>query len=722
MEVLSEADAAQTDQPVDVRYLPSGEEAGSAPDDRRFRPDVEGLRAVAVALVVLYHAGLPRLTGGYVGVDVFFVISGFVITGLLLRERSGSGRTSIVDFYARRARRILPAATLVILVTVIGSYVLLGAVDGNNVAGDGRWAAVFLANYHFLEVGTNYLQALRPPSPLQHFWSLSVEEQFYVVFPTLFLVIAGLKALWSTRLRLVAVLGAIVVGSFIWSVVQTNAHPAAAYFSPFTRAWELALGGLIAVSTPWLKHLQSQLATIMTWAGVAAILYASFHFNSLTAYPGSAVAVPVLGAGLIIAGGVAVPAWGAEAVLGRGWAQWLGRRSYSLYLWHWPVLIVAAEYVGKRSLSFWQNVPLVLVAVVLTMVTYRFLENPVRHLRLPSRQSVLLGGVAVVGTVVVLSVLIAVETVTPPVYKVTPAADTNEVLTQVAAAAHITTLPKPLEPSLTEAPNDWAAWNGNLYTPCANTAPINAYSETLCAMGDTSSRQDMIVYGDSHTIMWLPAYNAIAKAEHLRLFVLVKYFCPATLVTVVDPPGSGSIGGPYDTCISWHDWVIAVINSLKPSLVVVSQDSLYQTPANAKGVSGYFTPKVWQASVTHLFNAMKIPDQDKVFLGNIPMLAQSGPACLSKNPHNVQACSSPASKSAQLFLNSAEEAGTKAAGARYITTTPWFCTATCTAVVKNYVVYLDQFHVTGTYAKYLTNAMAESLGFGPVPTSSDPHT
>ncbi len=199
MSQLDSATGSQADSATDSRYLPSGEEAGSAPDDRRFRPDVEGLRAVAVVLVVLYHANLPGLTGGYVGVDVFFVISGFVITGLLLRERSGAGRTSIVDFYARRVRRILPAATLVILVTVIASYVFLGYVDGNNVADDGRWAAIFLANYHFLEVGTNYLQSLRPPSPLQHFWSLSVEEQFYVVFPTLFLVVAGLRSKSSTR-------------------------------------------------------------------------------------------------------------------------------------------------------------------------------------------------------------------------------------------------------------------------------------------------------------------------------------------------------------------------------------------------------------------------------------------------------------------------------------------------------------------------------------------
>jgi peptidoglycan/LPS O-acetylase OafA/YrhL len=148
--------SSQDSSAVDERFLATGDESGTAPGDRRFRPDVEGLRAVAVLLVVLYHAAVPGLTGGYVGVDVFFVISGFVITGLLLRERSRTNHTSILDFYARRCRRILPAATLVLLVAVFSSYVVLGVVSGNSTADDGRWAAVFLANFHFESIGTNY--------------------------------------------------------------------------------------------------------------------------------------------------------------------------------------------------------------------------------------------------------------------------------------------------------------------------------------------------------------------------------------------------------------------------------------------------------------------------------------------------------------------------------------------------------------------------------------
>jgi len=220
----------------DERYLSSGREAGTAPGDRRFRPDVQGLRAVAVVVVVLFHAGLGGLRGGYIGVDVFFVISGFVITGVLLRERASSGGTSILAFYGRRCRRIIPAATLVILFTVTLAYVVLGVVSGDQTAVDGRWAAVFLANYHFAAEGTNYLSAQQPPSLLQNFWSLAVEEQFYLIYPTAFLALAAIRSRLSLQARLAIGLIVVVVVSYTWSVVQTGSDPTVAYFSPATRA------------------------------------------------------------------------------------------------------------------------------------------------------------------------------------------------------------------------------------------------------------------------------------------------------------------------------------------------------------------------------------------------------------------------------------------------------------------------------------------------------
>jgi len=388
---------------TDARPDASGDEAGTAPEDRRFRPDIQGLRALAIVLVVLYHAHIPGVGGGFVGVDVFFVISGFVITGVLLRERASTGGTSIIAFYARRVRRILPAASLVIIVTVLAAYVLLGPLSGRQTAVDGQWASVFLVNFHFVAQETNYLASQTPPSPLQNFWSLAVEEQFYVVYPTVFLLVASILVRTSLRLRMTVLLGATIVASFALSVVLTSSDPTSAFFSPFTRAWELALGALIAVSTGSLRRMPTAVARTMSWLGLGAILTAAVVFTSATSYPGWLVAVPVTGAGLVVAGGAVGASMGAESVLRLRPFQLLGLISYSLYLWHWPVLIMAMEWRGVAVLPTMDNVVLVLVALALSIGTYVVVENPVRHSRTlvaRPRTSVALGGCLVAGSLV----------------------------------------------------------------------------------------------------------------------------------------------------------------------------------------------------------------------------------------------------------------------------------------------------------------------------------
>jgi peptidoglycan/LPS O-acetylase OafA/YrhL len=391
--------------------LPAGEglpmaglDAGTAPEDRSFRPDVQGLRAVAVLVVVLFHVHLAGFGGGFVGVDVFFVISGFVITGLLLRERSSKGSTSILSFYARRARRIIPAATLVIVISVVASYVILGSLTGNGTAGDARWASVFLVNVHFAHVGTNYLAALGPPSVLQNFWSLAVEEQFYLVYPAIVLVIGAFSTRLSFRRRLALVLIAAVIASLIYSIVETPAHPATTYFSVVPRVWELALGGLVAVATTELQRLSAPIAAALSWLGLAMVLTAGAAFTASTEYPGWAVVIPAGGAALIIAGGAAVPAYGAEIVLGLRPVQWIGLISYSLYLWHWPVLTLAAEHSGTDTLPVADGMLWLLLSLVLAVAMYLLVENPLRHSKVLSAKrwlSLLVGVCLIVSGLVV---------------------------------------------------------------------------------------------------------------------------------------------------------------------------------------------------------------------------------------------------------------------------------------------------------------------------------
>jgi peptidoglycan/LPS O-acetylase OafA/YrhL len=662
---------------------------------------------VAVLLVVLFHADIPGITGGYVGVDVFFVISGFVITGLLLRERATSGRTSILHFYSRRMRRILPAATLVILATVVVGYWKLGSVAGASIAVDGRWAAVFLANFHFEALATNYFTAALPPSPLQNYWSLSVEEQFYVVYPTLFLLVAWAKVRISLEARLAVVLGAVIAVSYGLSVVQTQSHPTAAYYSLGTRAWEIALGALIAVGSSWLRRLSVRVATLATWAGMAAIVTSACAFTAGTAYPGSLVAIPVLGAGLVIAGGVVAPRQGAEALLGLRPLQWLGRRSYGLYLWHWPVLIIVAEYYGKPRLPPGVNVFLVLVAMALAAGMYQFLEQPVRHLKVPSAITVGAGAVLVAGTVVFLTLLI----ITPPEgspsqvvpSQVVPAANTETVLRAVGAAAHITSLPSPISPSLTAAANDF----GGSYENANCSADFPQAKEKLCVLGDPHGRDLMVVYGDSHALMWLPAFSGVTKAAHWRLVVLGKNDCPAALIAAPNPPGLGRPGAPYAACAAWHRWAVAMIRRLHPDLLVISTQDL-----------GRYGP-AWHEGLTNLYSAVVPASRRVIYLGNIPQMPQAGPTCLGAHPDNVQACSAPADVT-RSPLTQMDRAVTAAAGANYIDPFPWFCTSICTAVIGHYDVYLDQYHVTATYGVYLQNALADSLDLAPVSAGRSP--
>jgi peptidoglycan/LPS O-acetylase OafA/YrhL len=361
--------------------------------ERTFRPDVEGLRAVAVAMVVLYHAGLPVLTGGFVGVDVFFVLSGYLITGILLRERLTTGRTSFRQFYARRVRRILPAGTLVLVATVLASYQLLGFIRGDLVAVDAQWTSFFAGNLRFGLENTQYENILSRPSPLQHYWSLGVEEQFYLFWPVLFSLLAAVGPARQLTSRLATALAAIIVISFLWSVLQTQEDGVWAFFSPLTRAWELGVGALLAVAGSALLRLPTAAAPWLGWAGIGGIIVSAIGFSNDTPFPGSAAALPVLSTAAVVVAGSLAPGTGVERILRLAPFQWLGRISYGTYLWHWPVLTIATQRYGGL-LPWPMTAALVGATLLLAQLTFVALENPVRrsrHLRTRSVATLAVG-------------------------------------------------------------------------------------------------------------------------------------------------------------------------------------------------------------------------------------------------------------------------------------------------------------------------------------------
>src|SRR5918995_19566 len=345
-----------------------------------YRPDIDGLRAIAVAIVVAFHAGVPGFGGGFVGVDVFFVISGFLITGLLVEELRETGSISLSRFYARRVRRLLPALALVLASTILlGSLLLLGvAGEQQDLAKSALAAALSVSNIWFW-LRSNYFSVMADLLPLLHTWSLSVEEQYYLVWPALLISLMLLaRKRWSvfTRLLLATLL---LVGTvtFAWSVRTTSTDPTGAFFLMPMRAWEFAIGGALVLAAPAIARWPALVRTSLFVVGVVLIGVATAILDSEVAYPGTAVLLPTLGTAALIAGGCGTGFAPVQGWLSSRGMVAIGQLSYSWYLWHWPLLSFARiSELGERSLA--RDGTIALVSLGLAWLTYRFVEQPIR--------------------------------------------------------------------------------------------------------------------------------------------------------------------------------------------------------------------------------------------------------------------------------------------------------------------------------------------------------
>ena len=316
----------------------------------KFRPDIQGIRTIAVLSVLLYHAGLPWLPGGFVGVDIFFVVSGFLITGGIVKELQEHGRFSLKDFYIRRMARILPAATVTLVATVAATWLLLPETRWGQIGREAFASGLYFVNWLFAESAVDYLAQDQAPSPLQHFWSLAVEEQFYIVWPLLLMLVAWLALRSKVGLRkgLFTALALIAVPSFAWSIYYTNANPGGAYFVTTTRMWELAVGAGLAILMSKSHAPSKLLASVVGWSGLAAVLAAAVIFTGALPFPSYTALLPVLGTAALIWGGQVADS-GPARLLSLAPMVWVGGISYSLYLWHCPLLVITAALVGELS-------------------------------------------------------------------------------------------------------------------------------------------------------------------------------------------------------------------------------------------------------------------------------------------------------------------------------------------------------------------------------------
>ena len=646
-----------------------------------FRPDIEGLRGIAILLVLLFHAGLPWTPGGFVGVDVFFVISGFLITGKLWRESQQPGGLSITKFYAWRIRRLLPAALVAVAIVTLVGLLIAAPLNRSELAADGAASALSIANMRFIS-SVDYFAPTASPSPFLHFWSLSVEEQFYLVWPALIVLLT-----WrgGSSKRLIAALVIGVIASFAFSMWLTDASPARAFYLLPTRLWQLGAGGLLAligvVGT-------SRRAGALAWAGLAAIALAGVALTSEMPYPGLAALLPTLGAVALLYGGAAPG--GPLRLLAAAPLRFLGKISYSLYLWHWPLLVLPLMFL-ERALTGVEIVVAVAAAIGVSWLSWRFVEQPFRYgerSRRATSWSAIRIGVAGILTVALFTQGLAAGLAAPAtVIQPTPSPSGSPVASDGPIA-----LPADLTPSLTSARADEERLRGDgcLAFERVTTPPT-------CEYGDTGSAITIALVGDSHASHWFPAIEAIALERGWRLLTFVKVSCSFTTLA----QRNLALKREYRECTAFNEATVARLNQIKPELTIIVNRRTFRP------IGGGDTPELAGAA----FGAMvaRLPGATAIIV-DTPDPGFDAPACLSKHPSDIRPCFFAQSDVDNGEIGIAERVAAEVAGAQLIDLTANICTEwPCSPIAGSVLIYRDEDHMTETFSRSLAAPLGAEI-------------
>jgi peptidoglycan/LPS O-acetylase OafA/YrhL len=690
------------------------------------------MRAVAVLLVVAFHAGLP-VTGGYVGVDVFFVLSGFLITGLLVDELRRSGTISFTGFYARRVRRLLPMAAVVLAATAAAAHVMVPPVDRAGVGKEVASAAVWVANWHFAGASTQYMADVGQ-SPVLHFWSLSVEEQFYLVWPLLLLCLTGgpwlVRRSWPKALRRVAVGLLVIAGvSLLLSAHVTATDASLAYFGLHTRAWELAVGAGIALARPLLPRLARRPAVAAGWLGLLMVVGSAVVLDRSTPFPGTAALWPVLGTGLLVATGVAAAGTGPARLLDRPVARFIGRISYSWYLWHWPCLTLANLRWGSApQVSLGQAAPApqagagvlvvaVAVSFVLAVVSHYLVEQPLRHARwfvISRPRSLQLGAVAVATCLAGAWTLHA-----------SPAEDTVVAAVPISTGAPSGADLQELHHADTEPPSRAAQpvrmtakqARANLPTPTKGCyvgyAGTTVATARQCRYGPADGTRSIVLIGDSHATQWEPAIEQIAQHRGWTVYFFAKTAC-----SVVDTPiWLSQAGGAYADCATWRSRVLKRVSQIKGlDAVVIARWADYRRLALAEDGSraedDTLFASLWEQGMRRTMRALGANGRRVIMIRDTPLVPRDVPSCLSEHANTPTSCAFRTAKAAHRDgpLLAAEKA---AAGTRLVTVdlTDAICpTTTCQVVTPTGMIkYRDEHHLSARFGASLWKTLAQRI-------------
>jgi peptidoglycan/LPS O-acetylase OafA/YrhL len=654
------------------RHRPKTVARRTRPDRPARRVDLEGVRAVAVLGVVVYHLRPSWLPGGFAGVDVFFVLSGFFITGLLLREAQRTGRVDLAAFWGRRARRLLPAATLVAVSTMAVALVAVNSIDARRFAVDGAWVSVFSANWHYAQQGTSYL-ADPDPSPFTHYWSLGVEEQYYLFWPALVLAVALLtRRRWRLQPAVALVAVTLAAASFALSLHLTATDQPYAYFGTPARVWQLALGALLAATAELWEHPAGPSRILLRWAGLSAIVAFYLLAPLDITYPGWAAVIPAAGAAaLVVSGG---PGGNAReptlCALVSAPAQALGRYSYSWYLWHWPPLVLLPAALDRR-LTGGELVTCAAATLAVAVASYHFVENPVRtnpRLVAGTARSLLVGAALIVLTAGS-AAGVGARAGYVNAHSGIRAADGHLLVPQPGAAA-------------VEAPRP--------QTDGCEVVAASAGRSPECRYLDDHGHGDVVLVGDSHAVQWEPALERVARRRDWGLRVWTRQSCP--FADVGKP-----VNGALNRCNAWRDDVTRRILIGEPTLVVVAEyDSVplkMIDNTTHRWVAGERAAATFVAGLTRQLQRLRQAGIPVLVIRDDPRLAESGPKCVLDHPAELDRCSVPRTAGLPALIE--ESAVAAVPGTHLLDVNDRLCTATtCHAVSGNVLAYRDDNHLT----------------------------
>jgi peptidoglycan/LPS O-acetylase OafA/YrhL len=704
---MTHATIGRTDSPTTVQAAEHATPASVAPATPAFRRDVAGLKGIAILLVVGYDAGLGVLDGR-AGIDVFFVISGFLITGVLLRQLRQGVRPSLRAFYARRVMRLVPASSVVVLGTLAAAWHWLPPTAREAICWDSIAAATATMNGRLATQAGGAAE----PSALQHFWSLGLIGQFYLVWPVLLIIVS---LAWARRGRpsTIAVAAALTIlsaASLLLCLRQSAAHDPWAFYGLPARAWEFALGALVALAAHRLARFASWPAAVLTWLGLAAVGVSAVA----RVLPGPAAALPVLGTVLVIAGGCARPARGARLLLRIKPLQELGRVSLSWYLWHWPLLVLA-PYVLGRPLSEPARVALVVAALVPAAMSVAAVENRIRlHPGVRSRpgRALALGATLTAATVGL--ALLALQLPVPAAREPRAAPTPAEVLASddltvarlqeiIRAGSVRTTLPGDLTPALDRAARS-VPHDGGCLAPRASRLVSYNMGRGCERRGVVPGGRLVVLFGDSHAQQWYDALDVVARKRGWRLAIFTKADCGAALGTISRGDGTG----PYTECDQWRLRALARIQRLRPAMVIMSARYREGSPLGVVDSAGQDQDwaAAWAATVERIRHTGAVP----VVVQDTPIAHFDVPACLAAHPREIRRCDLAVLKSVALARQRIVRAIVQVHGARIVDTNAWFCTpSVCPAVIGNTVVYRDDNHLTSAYSRRLGGLLNTEL-------------